>query len=393
MSDITKTLHEQYRNDWEEAKSLLARAADEKRELSAEEEVRWTSLNDSMTARKAKMDQVAAAEERSEKIGALAERALKVENAVKADNDGDVLRAIATGEKRRAQFEIRALASATATVPVTFADFVVVALTEGNPIYDGATKLRTTTGEQITLPRVTANQTAAFVTEGSTINAADPTISSITLYANKIASLTLLSAELVRDAGFDILGTVGRQAGAQIAFIAGSAMAIGTGTAQPQGFVSVAGNAQLSTATKAGTVAATFFDALDLATVLYSLSPSYRNPNTVWHAATSAVSKLRKLQDLNGQFVFQPSMAAGQPDTLMGYRLKENVHMAAVASASKSVAIVHEPSYYVRELPIEVASSTDYLFNTNQVAIRTLYGVDGNLPDVTAVRVLVSANT
>ena len=391
MSDITKTLHEQYRNDWEEAKSLLAGAADAKRELSAEEEARWTSLNDSMTARKAKMDQVAAAEERSEKIGALAERALKVENAVKADNDGDVLRAIASGEKRRAQFEIRALASATATVPVTFADFVVVALTEGNPIYEGATKLRTSTGEQITLPRVTANQTAAFVTEGSTINAADPTISSITLFANKIASLTLLSNELVRDAGFDILGTVGRQAGAQIAFIAGSAMTIGTGTVQPQGFVSAATG--LSTATKSGTVSATFFDALDLTTVLYSLTPSYRNPNTVWHASTSAVSKLRKLQDLNGQFVFQPSMAAGQPDTLMGYRLKENVHMAAVASASKSVAIIHEPSYYVRELPIEVASSQDYLFANNQTALRTLYGVDGNIPDILAVKVLVSANT
>ena len=319
MSDITKTLHEQYRNDWEEAKSLLAGAADAKRELSAEEEARWTSLNDSMTARKAKMDQVAAAEERSEKIGALAERALKVENAVKADNDGDVLRAIATGEKRRAQFEIRALASAAATVPVTFADFVVVALTEGNPIYDGATKLRTTTGEQITLPRVTANQTAAFVTEGSTISPADPTISSITLYANKIASLTLLSNELVRDAGFDILGTVGRQAGAQIAFVAGSAMTIGTGTVLPQGFVSAATG--LSTATKAGTVTATFFDALDLATVLYALNPSYRNTNTVWHASTTAVSKLRKLQDLNGQFVFQPALAAGQPDTLMGSRL------------------------------------------------------------------------
>ena len=391
MSDITKTLHEQYRNDWEEAKSLLAGAADAKRELSAEEEARWTSLNDSMTARKAKMDQVAAAEERSEKIGALAERALKVENAVKADNDGDVLRAIATGEKRRAQFEIRALASAAATVPVTFADFIVTALTEGNVLYEGATKLRTTTGEQITLPRVTANQTAAFVTEGSSISPADPTISSITLYANKIASLTLLSNELVRDAGFDILGTVGRQAGAQIAFIAGSAMTLGTGTVQPQGFVSAATG--LSTATKSGTVTATFWDAIDLATVLYSLAPSYRNTNTVWHAATTAVSKLRKLQDLNGQFVFQPALAAGQPDTLMGYRLKENVHMAAVASASKSVAIIHEPSYYVRELPIEVASSQDYLFNTNQTALRTLYGVDGNIPDILAVKVLVSATT
>jgi HK97 family phage major capsid protein len=391
MSDITKTLHEQYRNDWEEAKSLLARAADEKRELSAEEEARWTSLNDAMSARKAKMDQVAAAEERSEKIGALAERALKVEHAVKADNDADVLRAIASGEKRRAQFEIRALSSAAATVPVTFADFVVVALTEGNPVYEGATKLRTTTGEQITLPRVTANQSASFVTEGSTITPADPTISSITLYANKIASLTLLSAELVRDAGFDILGTVGRQAGAQIAFVAGSACAIGTGTVQPQGFVSAATG--LSTATKAGTVSATFFDALDLATVLYSLAPSYRNTNTVWHASTTAVSKLRKLQDLNGQFVFQPALAAGQPDTLLGYRLKENVHLAAVGSASKSVAILHEPSYYIRELPIEVASSTDYLFNTNQVAIRTLYAVDGNIPDLNAVKVLVSATS
>lgn len=391
MSDITKSLHEQYRNDWEEAKSLLARAADEKRELSAEEEQRWDALNAAMSDRKKKMDQVAEAESRAEKIGALAERALKVEHSVKADNDADVLRAIATGEKRRAQFEIRALSSAAATVPVTFADFVVVALTEGNPIYDGATKIRTTTGEQITLPRVTSNQTAGFVTEGSSITPADPTISSITLYANKIASLTLLSAELVRDAGFDILGTVGRQAGAQIAFVAGSAMAIGTGTVQPQGFVS--GATGLSTATKAGTVTATFFDALDLATVLYSLNPSYRNANTVWHASTTAVSKLRKLQDLNGQFVFQPAMAAGQPDTLMGYRLKENVHMAAVASASKSVAIIHEPSYYVRELPIEVASSTDYLFNTNQVAIRTLYAVDGNIPDLNAVKVLVSATS
>jgi len=391
MSDITKSLHEQYRNDWEEAKSLLARAADEKRELSAEEEQRWDALNAAMSDRKKKMDQVAEAESRAEKIGALAERALKVEHSVKADNDADVLRAIATGEKRRAQFEVRALASGTATVPVTFADFVVVALTEGNPIYEGATKLRTSTGEQITLPRVTANQSAAFVAEGGTISPADPTISSITLYANKLASLTLLSAELVRDAGFDILGTVGRQAGAQIAYVAGSAMTIGTGTVLPKGFVDAATG--LSTATKAGTVTATFFDALDLATVLYSLTPSYRNANTVWHAATTAVSKLRKLQDLNGQFVFQPAMAAGQPDTLMGYRLKENVHMAAVASASKSVAIIHEPSYYVRELPIEVASSTDYLFNTNQVAIRTLYAVDGNIPDLNAVKVLVSATS
>ena len=393
MSDITSALYSQYRNDWEEAKSLLARAADEKRELTAEEEQRWDALNSAMSSKKQKMDQVSEAEERSEKIGALAERALKVEKSVKSDNDADVLRAVALGEKRSAKFELRALASGTATVPVTFADFVVVALSQGNPIYDGATKIRTTTGEQITVPRVTANQATAFVSEGSTITPADPTISSITLYANKIASMTLLSNELVRDAGFDITRVVGEAAGRSIAFLAGSACTLGTGTVQPTGFITAAGNAQLSTATKAGTVASTFFDSLDLMTLLYSLGPDYRNGNTQWQLSSTALSKIRKMQTTTGEPVWTPGLAEGQPDTLLGYRAVENVHMAAVASATKSVAIIHAPSYYIRELPIEVASSSEYAFNAAQIAIRTLYTLDGNLPDVTAQRVLVSATT
>jgi HK97 family phage major capsid protein len=105
------------------------------------------------------------------------------------------------------------------------------------------------------------------------------------------------------------------------------------------------------------------------------------------------MSKVRKLQDTTGQPIWTPGLVVGQPDTLLGFRVKENVHMAAVASASKSVAILHAPSYYIRELPIEVASSTEFRFDYAQTAVRTLYAVDGNIPDVTALRVLVSANT
>lgn len=393
MSEISKKLFAGYRNDWEEAKALLATATDEKREFTPEEEARWQKLNDAMSDKKSKMDVVEQAEERAAKIDALAERALKVENAVKADNDGDVLRAVAAGEKRSAKFDIRALSSSSSTVPTTFADFVVVALTAGNPVYEGATKIRTATGEQITVPRLTANQTAAFVGEGSQISPTDPTISSITLYANKIAALTLLSNELIRDNSVNITALVGESAGNQIAFLAGSACTLGTGTTQPQGFVPAAGNAQLSTATKSGTVTSTFFDSLDVITLAYSLQPMYRNANTQWQVASTAMSKIRKLQDTTGQPIWTPGLVVGQPDTLLGYRVIENVHMAAVASASKSVAIMHAPSYYIRELPIEVASSTDFRFDYAQTAVRTLYAVDGNIPDVTALRVLVSANT
>jgi HK97 family phage major capsid protein len=338
------------------------------------------------------MDSVEQNEERAAKIDALAERALKVENAVKADNDADVLRAVALGEKRSAKFDIRALSSAAATVPVSFADFVVVALTAGNSVYEGATKIRTATGEQITVPRLTANQSASFIAEGSQISPTDPTISSITLYANKIAALTLLSNELIRDNAVNITQLVGESAGNQIAFLAGSACTLGTGTTQPLGFVTAAGNPQLSTATKSGTVTSTFFDALDVITLAYSLQPMYRNANTEWQISSTAMSKVRKLQDTTGQPIWTPGLVVGQPDTLLGFRVKENVHMAAVASASKSVAILHAPSYYIRELPIEVASSTEFRFDYAQTAVRTLYAVDGNIPDVTALRVLVSAN-
>jgi HK97 family phage major capsid protein len=70
----------------------------------------------------------------------------------------------------------------------------------------------------------------------------------------------------------------------------------------------------------------------------------------------------------------------------------ENPYMAAVGSASKSVAILHEPSFYIREAgAIEVAQSADRYFELNSIGIRTMYHFDSNLPDGAAGRVLVSA--
>jgi HK97 family phage major capsid protein len=396
-STLLNTLHDGYRRDFEAAKSLVAQAAAENRDLTAEEEARYTALNGAMDSKIAKIDDIKKSEDRANKIADLA-GAIEVATGKTVDNDADLLRAVLTGEIRSAKFDTRALATATATTPVTFADFVVEALVEGNPVYDGATKVRTSDIRNITVPVVAGTAPAAtFVGQGGTIAAADPVFSSITLGAFNAATLTLASRELVDSAGFNLVEYVGRAAGRQIAALAGSAMTIGTGTVEPLGFVSALVNAsKTTTAVKGGTaaIAATFFDATDLASALYALAPSYRNPNTVWHVATSAMSKLRKIQDTTGQFLLQPSLAAGAPETLLGYRVKENVYMAAVGSASKSVAIIHEPSYYVREAGgVEVAQSADRYFELNSIGIRTMYHVDGNLPDTNAGRVLVSANT
>lgn len=392
---VVNQLHDAYRRDFEAAKALVSRASDEARELSAEEEAQYSKLNESMDSKLAKIEDLKKGEERSAKLSAVI-GAVEVATSKTIENDADALRALIKGDKRTASFEMRALATATATTPTTFADFVVEQLVNDNVVYAGATKIRTTDNRNITVPILAGTApAAAFVAQGGTISAADPVFTSITLGSFAAATLTLASRELVDSAGFNLVEYVGRAAGAQIAQLAGSACTLGTGTVQPTGFISALTTAgALSTAVKGGTVTATFFDLLDVQTALYALAPKYRNANTAWHVSTGAARKMRGFQDLNGQFVWQASQAAGQPETLLGYRVIENPYMAAVASASKSVAIVHEPSIYIREAGnLSVATSEDRYFELNSIGIRSIYQFDSNLPDGAAGRVLVSANT
>lgn len=390
---VVNQLHDAYRRDFEAAKALVSRASDEARELSAEEEAQYSKLNESMDSKLAKIEDLKKGEERSAKLSAVI-GAVEVATSKTIENDADALRALIKGDKRTATFEMRALATATATTPVTFADFVVEALVNDNVVYPGATKIRTIDNRNITVPVLAGTApAAAFVAQGGTISAADPVFTSITLGSFAAATLTLASRDLVNSAGFNLVEYVGRAAGAQIANLAGSACTLGTGTVQPTGFITALNTAgALTTATKAGTVTATFFDLLDVQGTLYATGVKYRNSNSAWHVATSAAKKLRGLQDLNGQFVWQASQAAGQPETLLGYRVVENPYMAAVASASKSVAFVHEPSIYIREAgSIEVATSEDRYFELNSIGIRSIYQFDSNLPDGAAGRILVSA--
>jgi HK97 family phage major capsid protein len=47
----------------------------------------------------------------------------------------------------------------------------------------------------------------------------------------------------------------------------------------------------------------------------------------------------------------------------------------------------------VRRLPTRVDVSKDYKFNTDQLAVRTIERVDGDLPDTAAIVYLISSNT
>jgi HK97 family phage major capsid protein len=291
-----------------------------------------------------------------------------------ARSEVDVLRAIGRGEIREHTFEQRALVTSSNTVPVSFYDQVFQVARLVGPMLDTSEIFNTTSGENITVPIMTAYSTAALTTEGSAISESDPTFSSITLGAYKYSFLIGVSNELIADAGFNLESLLAEQAGNAIGFTVNGVLTTGDGSDKPRGIVTAAGSGITG-----GTAVSGAFTADNLIDLIYSLDGAARRlPGVGFMATTSSLGAMRKLKDNSGQYLYQ--VGVGQPDSFAGFPIFENPAMAATALSAKSVIFGHLPSYKVRMAGgLQVASSTDYAFNKDQTFYRFLMRVDGDL--------------
>lgn len=291
-----------------------------------------------------------------------------------ARSESDVLRAIGMGEMRSHTFEKRALVKSSNTVPVSFYDQVFQVARLVGPMLDTSEIFNTTSGEDITVPTLTAYSTAALVSEGSAISESDPTFSSITLGAYKYSFLIGVSNELIADAGFNLEALLAEQAGNAIGYTVNDVLTTGDGSSKPNGIVTAAGSGITG-----GTAVTGQFTADNLIDLAYSLDGAARRlPGVAYMANTSSLGKMRKLKDNSGQYLYQ--VGVGQPDSFAGFPIFENPAMASTGSATKSVIFGHLPSYKVRMAGgLQVASSTDYAFNKDQTFYRFLMRVDGEL--------------
>lgn len=293
--------------------------------------------------------------------------------------------------------EYRALQSAGGSaIPVTFYDTVTVYLRDMTPMMRGDlfTILNTPTGEAITLPRLTADPSfgGTVTAEAGGITEADPTLSSVQLDSYKFAGISLWSAELGIDNVIGLQDLVARALARDIGYRIGAALTTGNGTGTANGIVTAAGNGGTASGTASNTSLDTYFGPSDLIDLKYSLAGGYRQVGT-FLASTTAMQKMRKFRDSNKQYLFTSSLVAGQPDMFDGSPVVENPALAAVASASKSVLFGDLSRYFIRRCPVRVDVSSEYKYSTDQLAIRYIERIDGDLVDTAAVKYLVSANT
>lgn len=298
------------------------------------------------------------------------------------------------------EFESRALQSAGGSaIPTTFADFVTVYLRNLTPMFDSGivTVLNTPTGNPIVLPRWTADPAAGgtVTAEAGGITELDGTLSSITLNAYKYGITSLYSTELSIDNVINIESLIAKGAARELAADIGAHLTTGDDSAKPNGIVTASANGGTASGTATNTSLDTFFGPIDLVELrFFNLAQGYRQQGVgAYMVASGALSKMRKFRDSNKQFLWQPSLVIGVPDQFDGYPVYENPAMAAPASVSKSVLFGDLSAYYVRRMPTRVDVSKEYKFSTDQLAVRTIERVDGDLPDTTAIVHLISANT
>jgi HK97 family phage major capsid protein len=294
--------------------------------------------------------------------------------AAEVSSDADVLRSIANGEVRSHVFEKRTLVSSNNTVPQSFYDEVFAVARLAGPMLDVSQVINTSTGENLTIPTLTAYSTATIKGQGSAIADSEPTFSSITLGAYKYSFLVPISNELLNDAGFNISSVIAEQAGNAIGYGVNMGLTLGTGTVEPTGVVTAAGSGITG-----GTGVAGGFTADNLIDLQYTLDGAARRlPGVAYMAAGTTIGKMRTLKDQAGNYLY--TVNVGQPDSFAGYNVVENPAMAAVGTGAKSVLFGHLPSFKARVAGgIQIAQSADYAFNQDVTTFRVLMRVDGNL--------------
>jgi HK97 family phage major capsid protein len=235
----------------------------------------------------------------------------------------------------------------------------------------------TSSGENLLVPATTTHGTATLVAEGGAFLENDAQFKQVSMGAYKFGQLTEVSTELIQDSAIDLLSYLGRAAGIAIGTVTGTYNVTGTGSAQPEGIA----NAPTAGVTGGAGTGLTVSGS-QLIDLYHSIVTGYRGRG-YWVMNDSTAAYIRKLRDDTGgaglgNFLWQPGMQAGQPDSLFGRPVVTDPAMAAMAINAYSIAFGDFSAYFAfRDVnTVTFDRSDDFRFLNGLVAFRSSLRTD-----------------
>lgn len=220
--------------------------------------------------------------------------------------------------------------------------------------------------------------------EAADFTESTPTYDKQALTAYKLTYLVKLSEELLSDSGYDLFGELAMN----YADLAGEAQDLkfcqGTGASEIGGLIAGASLGK----TAAATLAITSDELIDLD---YSLKKQYRR-NAIWLGATDTAKSIRKLKNAQGQYIWQPALTAGQPDTLLGRPFEETSGMPVMAAGATPLIFGDLKYYTIAQRGSRSVQRLNELYAASgQVGYRVFERLDGAVMLSDAIKKLTMA--
>lgn len=267
--------------------------------------------------------------------------------------------------------------------PDEYEHTLIEALQEQNIFRSLARVITTSSGER-KIPVVASKGTAAWIDEEAAYPESDDSFGQTSIGAYKLATMIKVSEELLNDSVFDVASYIAREFARRIGAAEEEAFFTGNGTGKPLGILAATGGAGTGVTTT-GAAAITMDEVMDL---FYSLRAPYRR-NSVFIMNDSTVKALRKLKNGNGDYIWQASVTAGTPDTLLNRPVYTSTFMPAIAASAKTILFGDLGYYWVADREGRSFKRLNELYApTGQVGFLASERVDGKLILPEAVKVL-----
>ena len=268
-------------------------------------------------------------------------------------------------------------------VPDEYETTLVEALEEENIFRKLAHVISTSSGDR-KIPVVASKGSASWVDEEGTIPDSDDAFSQVSIGAYKLGTLIKVSNELLNDNVFNLESYISKEFARRIGAKEEDAFFNGNGTGKPVGIFNATGGAEVGVTAASATV----ITADEIIDLFYSLKAPYRK-KAVWILNDATIKTIRKLKDNNGNYLWQPALTAGTPDTILGRPVYTSSYVPTIAAGAKTIAFGDFSYYWIADRAGRNFKKLSELYAANdQTGFVATQRVDGKLILPEAIKVL-----
>ena len=200
--------------------------------------------------------------------------------------------------------------------PAEYVREIIKSEAELSPIRSVA-QVRQTSQRSLEIPRRTGQFSAVWVGEIETRSETTGyTVGLEEIAAHELMAEVYLSNQMIEDAVFNIEQELGEEFAERFAVAEGAAFVTGNGVKQPEGFLEKTDVGE-TVSGSAATIADANGQGDGVIDLFYGIKTAYGR-NGTWLLNRNTLASVRKLKDSQNQYIWQPGMAPGQANTILG---------------------------------------------------------------------------